>query len=372
MKKNSFVKRVLCLVLALVACISVFPMAASAAVASKSTMDGILSSWNSSSYTSLSSSYKGASQCAAFSRYVFVKLYGHTDQLGNSNNTVTINSTTSVDQLLTWLKTKAAPGDAVRVTGKSEADSHIMHLYDIDSSGKITVYESNYDDSTNKGRCHTYSSITTLVEDCTDATVTKDKISYTIELKIIHSSKNSNTCKAFSCNKTSCSSHSYSGGICTKCGAEYAYSVIAMNATAYKVTKSGGAPIWSRPYSNNSTKVTTMAKGSTVMVIGKTTNQAGNLWYLLSDGTWIYSGNASKITTPSGIRYVKGTDGSLNIRSTASTSGKILGSIPEGASVIVNTSKTSGSWIYVTYNGVSGYASSKYLTTTAPNANSYT
>lgn len=164
-----------------------------------------------------------------------------------------------------------------------------------------------------------------------------------------------------------CSSHKYSGGLCQYCGNEWAYTVKALKPTAYKVTKSDSAPIWSRPYSNYSVKTGRMAKGAIVTVIAQTDNQAGNRWYLLSTGDWIFSGNVAKVSMPSGTRYVKGTDGTLNMRATAN--GKLVGSIPEGAAVIANTSKTSGSWIWVTYNGVSGYVSSKYLTTTAPTYN---
>lgn len=38
-----------------------------------------------------------------------------------------------------------------------------------------------------------------------------------------------------------------------------------------------------------------------------------------------------------------------------------IGRIPPGGTVTVDTSKTSGSWYWVTYNGVSGYAYGKYL-----------
>lgn len=161
-----------------------------------------------------------------------------------------------------------------------------------------------------------------------------------------------------------CSYHLYSGGLCLLCRHEWKCTIKTLKPTAYQVTKSDSAPIWSRPYSNFSTQTGRMAKGAIVTVIAQTDNQAGNRWYLLSTGDWIYSGNVSKVSMPSGTRYVKGTDSTLNMRATAN--GKVIGSIPEGAAVIANTSKTSGSWIWVAYNGVSGYVSSKYLTTTAP------
>ncbi|MBR3760431.1 MAG: N-acetylmuramoyl-L-alanine amidase [Ruminococcus sp.] len=54
------------------------------------------------------------------------------------------------------------------------------------------------------------------------------------------------------------------------------------------------------------------------------------------------------------------TDGSgLNIRSYPSLSGKILGSAPNGASILVN-GKTDG-WYVVNYNGILGYSNSDFI-----------
>ena len=54
------------------------------------------------------------------------------------------------------------------------------------------------------------------------------------------------------------------------------------------------------------------------------------------------------------------TDGSgLNIRSYPSTSGKIIGSMPNGASVMINGS-TDG-WYVINYQGITGYAKSEYI-----------
>ncbi len=89
-------------------------------------------------------------------------------------------------------------------------------------------------------------------------------------------------------------SHSYTGGICSSCGYEWSYTVTSLTAASYTVTNKDGCAVWSRPYSYNSTKKSVAAYGSTLTVVAKTTNQAGNLWYKLSGGSWIYSGNVSK------------------------------------------------------------------------------
>lgn len=63
------------------------------------------------------------------------------------------------------------------------------------------------------------------------------------------------------------------------------------------------------------------------------------------------------------------TASSLNVRSTPSTSGAKVGTLPSGAKVTV--SSANGSWAAVSYNGISGYCSMDYLKqeaaqTTAP------
>lgn len=52
--------------------------------------------------------------------------------------------------------------------------------------------------------------------------------------------------------------------------------------------------------------------------------------------------------------------GSLNIRSYPSLAGKIIGSMPDGATVMIN-GETNG-WYVVSYNGINGYSSNDYIT----------
>ena len=110
---------------------------------------------------------------------------------------------------------------------------------------------------------------------------------------------------------TKCSSHNYEGGICSKCGYEYPLTISSLSATTYAATNSSGTKIWSRPYSTNSTLVRTVSYGTIMTVNGKTTNQAGNEWYRLSDGRWVYSDNVIRAYR---IEYVLngGTNNSAN------------------------------------------------------------
>lgn len=371
--------RVLTMILTLILFACMLPAPASAAAKySKSALNSIRDSWNATTWSksnAVSNTYKyeGAYQCAAFSRYVFHQLYGHSDTLNNKNNKVTVKNFTKTAALLDFLKTTAAPGDAIRITNLSNDHTHILHLFDINSSGQVTVYESNYTGKStgkgdNKARCHTYNSVAQMINHATGAKINDGKINSTVEIKVIHSVKNTNKAGSFSggSGKATCSSHNYKGGICTKCGAEYKLNITSMSATAYKVTKSGSAPLWSRPYSNNSTQKDTMKKGSIVVAVAKTTNADGNLWYKLTTGEWIYSGNVKKTTMPSGARYIKNTSDGLNMRSGAGTSYKVLDLIPTGSMVIMDESSKTGSWVKVTYNGMTGYVSTKYLSTSVP------
>lgn len=88
-------------------------------------------------------------------------------------------------------------------------------------------------------------------------------------------------------------SHSYNnGGYCTgrNCGYEWPYTIYSASGT-YQVTNTNGAKIWSRPYSNNSTHYRTSGYGSVLSVNARTTNREGNVWYRLTDGSWVFSGN---------------------------------------------------------------------------------
>ncbi|MDE5861960.1 MAG: SH3 domain-containing protein [Ruminococcus sp.] len=59
--------------------------------------------------------------------------------------------------------------------------------------------------------------------------------------------------------------------------------------------------------------------------------------------------------------YVSTNKDPLNIRSGAGQSYKVLGSIPKGTYINVQTTSDSN-WYYTTYNGVSGYVSADYVT----------
>ena len=85
-----------------------------------------------------------------------------------------------------------------------------------------------------------------------------------------------------------------------------------------------------------------------------------------SSGSASSSSSASTSTSASTYTaYVTGTGSSLAINSKPKV-GNQIGEIPEGAACTVNPNKTSGNWLWVTYNGISGYSYKSYLTTSKP------
>ena len=89
-------------------------------------------------------------------------------------------------------------------------------------------------------------------------------------------------------------SHTYAGGVCTAkgCGYEWPYKVSSASGT-FVVTNAEGCKVWSRPYSNNSAHLRTLSYNTVVTIQASTKNQEGNIWYKLSNGNWIFSGNVA-------------------------------------------------------------------------------
>ena len=356
-RKN--LKRWFSILLTIIFCFTLLPTAAYAA-GTKAQLDQITADWNKTIYSKSNSctnstyKYEGAYQCAAFSRYIFKNLYGHTDNLTNTNNIVTVTNHNTASSVLNQLKTVAAAGDAIRVTS-SYGGSHIMHLYQVDSSNRIHVYESNFDGSTNQGRYYVYADISTFLDNTMrynkkKVTVTNDKLSHTVELKVIHSKNNT------------------------------ASSVPAAQTVQVMFNGNGGTI---------SEKSRTITKGSALGSFPKATRSGYTLkgWYrintavaslkvtetqkinndMLLFAVWTKNTPTNTTTgTAAKTYYVKGTDGTLVMRKGPGSNYAQQALIPEGAAVKVTSSKNSGSWWYVTYNGKSGYAFKNYLTTTAP------
>ena len=154
------------------------------------------------------------------------------------------------------------------------------------------------------------------------------------------------------------------------------------SAPAQKVTATGGQTNI-RNSGNLSAKVLgTLPKGASATYLDQSsTDERGVVWYKVRyDGitgwvsskyTKLGSGSASSGSTSSGStsassRKVVATDGQTNIRSQGNLDGKVLTSLPKGASATYLDSSTVDNrgvtWYKVRYDGVTGWVSSKYTT----------
>jgi hypothetical protein len=83
-------------------------------------------------------------------------------------------------------------------------------------------------------------------------------------------------------------------GYCSRasCSAEFPIILTSLNTIMYVINNND--PVRSRPYQENNNIVRRLSRGTAVTVIGSGRNSVGNLWYKLSCGNWIYSGNVSQ------------------------------------------------------------------------------
>ena len=140
----------------------------------------------------------------------------------------------------------------------------------------------------------------------------------------------------------------------------------------------GGTSLNLRQYAQSNAKViATIPNGEKVIVYGQGSGWAsvayeGLKGYVMSNYLAFDSvpqQTAAPVPTPSPApnayqALVVTTGGSLNLRETAGSGGKVIAQIPYGAWVTV--SAKGETWAYVTYNGQSGYVMSQYLSFGAP------
>lgn len=89
--------------------------------------------------------------------------------------------------------------------------------------------------------------------------------------------------------------HRYNNvGICVNCGAEYPIHIVMLSPSIFTVLNRYGrdeTPLRTRPYRYHES-FRSIADGEIVTVVGWTINSERNIWFLLDDCYWIYSGNA--------------------------------------------------------------------------------
>lgn len=118
--------------------------------------------------------------------------------------------------------------------------------------------------------------------------------------------------------------HSYIGGLCA-CGLEAPLTLVSMPDTRLYTIKSD-IPIWNRPYSQNSSRVRIVpVAGTALTVTARATNQEGNLWYRLSDGNWVFSGNTA--TTPPAVAVSGISLNAVTLTLMAGTTGQLVATV---------------------------------------------
>ena len=167
------------------------------------------------------------------------------------------------------------------------------------------------------------------------------------------------------------------------------YSTYSTSVKSLRIT--GAVNLRSKPLTS-STVYTSIPAGKIVSCTGTAAKTSGgSVWYQVKyNGTtgWIYSGYAERYSSSSSSgssssgssssesnstvvstyeidgKYIKIVGGSVNIRSNAGTSYKVLGSMPSGAygTCMGMAAKDSRGviWYKVKYNGVTGWVSSRY------------
>lgn len=171
-------------------------------------------------------------------------------------------------------------------------------------------------------------------------------------------------------------------GICTNCNVVHLWDFHDGNSaqwdlytyknakrTGYVNTSSQNLLLRSLP-NGSSTVLASMPKGAALTVLDGSTDFSG--YYRVQYGNTIgfaskqyISWSAPQQQTYTG--YVKTSGSNLNLRSGASTSYKVLVSMPNGSALTVLDNKTQTNGFYhVKYNGYTGYASASYITFTKP------
>lgn len=95
--------------------------------------------------------------------------------------------------------------------------------------------------------------------------------------------------------KVPCTDHVFEGNFCVKCGYEFVPEITTLDMTVYAVKS--GTIVRSDYYSGDNT-VRKLAFDEAVHVKGMLTNSLGSVWYVLDDGTYVYSKNVSASKTP--------------------------------------------------------------------------
>lgn len=149
------------------------------------------------------------------------------------------------------------------------------------------------------------------------------------------------------------------------------YVAITTGGDACTVTTSSGSLNIRKSASTGATVIFTAAKGSTMRVLESRTgwrrvsNASGTGWgsseFLTLAGD---TGGSDNYTIAATVDTEKnGVGGTLNMRASASPSGSVVTTIPDGATIYVKS--MSGEWLAAKYNSYTGYVMAKHVMNTS-------
>ena len=177
-------------------------------------------------------------------------------------------------------------------------------------------------------------------------------------------------------NNNSSSGSSSSSGSGSSSNSGSSGSTYSVSISYLKIT-GGSVNVRSGPGKNNSVKYT-LSKGAVVKCTGTAAKDSGgNTWYQIkNDGSkgWVSAGYVKKTSAPDANysgpeesmsgKTVIITGGSVNVRSKPNLNGSDLGVVTEGTKLSFKGKKSTDSrgvaWYKVSYNGKTGWVSSKY------------
>lgn len=261
-----------------------------------------------------SNTFGGGRQCRGFARYFWYYLFGET---------VTFTSAKG-----NWTKYDGVPNGGLQAGDYVDCKGHAYIVRNVDSKGVIYAVHANGSASKKPCGVHysgVYYNNSTL---STESMIDEDSSCVVLRYSGI-SSGTANQTVSNSC------SHKYDDyGFCS-CGAEYPIKLTSMNATYYAVK--ADVPIRKRPYSPV-TIDSRLSQGETVTVVAKGNNSKNNLWYKLSDGSWVYSENVKESpVTFSGMTVKDNSSGNAKPYVTVTYKS---GKKPASVGIYVGTSKS--------------------------------
>lgn len=226
-----------------------------------------------------SNAFGGARQCRGFAKYFFYYLYGVDGVSVNAKNS-------------NWTVYNGVPQGGLQAGDYVDCNGHAYIVRKVDSNGVIYAVHNN--GSTSKKPCGVlYGTVYYGKSSSTESLIDKDSSCKVLRYNnIVANSENISNTQASANTTNSKHTHEFDNyGHCS-CGTDFEIKTTKINNETYFAVKDD-VPVRKSPYSP--VKIDKyLIKGETVTVAAQGKNSKNNLWYKLSDGSWVFSENLSK------------------------------------------------------------------------------